>query len=75
MIQRNWLAAGFLCLLAACGVPRLQKPYEAANELSKTNQAQMEARCGSAGQQAIDCKLRVREEFAAQRQKNEQDAR
>lgn len=58
-------------LLSACAAPRLQKPYEAANELSKTNQAALESRCGNAGQQSVDCRRKVREEFEAQRSKNE----
>ncbi len=58
-------------LLSACAAPRLQQPYETANELSKTNQAALESRCGNAGQQSVDCRRQVREEFEAQRSRNE----
>lgn len=62
-------------LLTGCAAPRLQHPYEAANEVSKTNQANMEARCGAAGPQAMDCKRRTREEFESLRKNNEQTLR
>lgn len=75
MPRSTALAVTLSCLLTGCSAPRLQTPGEAANELSKGNQAQLEAQCGNAGQQAVDCKRRVREEFAALRRKNGQDAR
>ena len=75
MPKTTTLALSLCCLLGGCAMPRLQRPAEAFNELSKTNQAQLEAQWGNAGQQAVDCRRRVREEFAAQRQKNDQAGR
>lgn len=75
MIRHAWLVIALSGVLVACAAPQLQKPHETANELSKASQARMEAQCGNAGQQAVDCKRRVREEFAALRKKNEQDMR
>lgn len=63
-------SAASLLLLAACAAPRLQQPYEAANELSKSNQATLEAQCGNAGATSVDCRRRVRAEFEAAREKN-----
>lgn len=75
MSRTTTLAALLFCLLTGCALPRLQTPGEAASEMSKSNQAQMEAQCGNTGQPAIDCKRRVRDEFAALRRRNAQDAR
>lgn len=75
MLKAAPLVLLMFLLLAGCAVPRLQTPSEAVNELSKVNQAHLEAQCGSTGQQALDCKRRVRDEFAALRRKNGQDVR
>ena len=75
MPRRAALALILSCQLTGCSAPRLQTPGEAANELSKGNQAQLEAQCGTAGQPAVDCRRRVREEFVALRRKNGQDTR
>lgn len=74
-IKTAALALALAGLLGGCAAPRLQRPGEAFNEVSKGNQAQLEAQCGPAGPQALECRRRVREEFEALRQKNTADAR
>lgn len=66
------IAVAAVTVLTACSGVRLQKPYETANELSKSSQARFEADCDAYnGPQAMDCKRRVKEEFNALRKKNE----
>jgi len=67
------LCVAAIAALPACSGVRLQKPVEFANEYLKSNQTKFLADCDrQKGQQAVDCRRRVQEEFGVLRKKNEE---
>ena len=75
MRAARWALLTVATLAGCAAPPRLATLGETFNEVSRGNQAQMEAQCGTSGQQSVDCKRKVREEFERLRRKNDPAAR